>query len=252
MFFKDYFNSIADIIDAKFRSYQNTSKNPADKGELCEIFLKEFLDDSIGDSFKIFRGGRIVNSVGDESKQIDIVLAGKRSIKLFGDKGIYPIETIFGCCSITATLDKKKLIDCCSEFMTIPKNGFKFDFHGYLKQSFVEQTMNAWKYLIPYKIIFAYKGSLKAEWIEDMQQLTSKSGIAHNALPDLVVVNKVGMIEKSINKKLETEIVFTPFDQYPNYGIPFGKMLYHLNNLNWEELFLRPDLSIYLNKDLYP
>ena len=48
MFFKDYFISIANIIDAQFRGYEAIAKNPADKGELCEIFIKNFLHDSIG------------------------------------------------------------------------------------------------------------------------------------------------------------------------------------------------------------
>src|SRR5689334_13104197 len=111
MFFKDYFISIAEIINSQFRGYEAITKNPADKGELCEIFIKNFLQESLGDSFKIFRGGRIVNCLDAESKQIDIILTGKRSIKLFGDKGIFPTETVQGCFSITATLTKEKLLN---------------------------------------------------------------------------------------------------------------------------------------------
>ena len=250
MFFKDHFISISDIIDAKFRGHEKTAKNPADKGELCEIFIKEFLIDSLGDSFKIFRGGRIINSRGDESKQLDIILTGKRTIKIFGDKGIYPTETVYGCVSITATLTKSKLIDCCSEFLSIPKEHFNFTSDGYISPKFVEQSLEVWKQLAPYKCIFAYKGEIKGEWIDDILNVAKDSKIPHNVIPDLIIVNKVGMIEKGIAANGTTEMNFVPFDTYLNYGAPFGKMLYHLNTFNWEELILRPEIKYYLDKDL--
>ncbi len=54
MFFNNYFNSVAEIIQAKFNGSSYNDQNPADKGELCEIFIKEFLIDSIGDNFISF------------------------------------------------------------------------------------------------------------------------------------------------------------------------------------------------------
>ena len=250
MFFKDHFISIADIIDSKFRGYEKIAKNPADKGELCEIFIKEFLIDSLNDSFKIFRGGRVVNSKGDESKQIDIILTGKRTIKIFGDKGIYPTETVYGCVSVTATLTKEKLLDCCNEFKSIPKNNFHFYSDGYLKKEFVQQSINVWRHLAPYKCVFAYKGELKDEWTKDLTAMSKDVEIPHNVIPDLIVVNKIGMIEKDFDEQRNTRFNIIHFDNYPNYGIPFSKFLYHMNNFNWEELFLRPKLDEYLNKDL--
>jgi hypothetical protein len=64
------------------------------------------------------------------------------------------------------------------------------------------------------------------------------------------VVNKIGMIEKDFDELGNTRFNIIHFDKYPNYGVPFSKILYHLNNLNWEELFLRPEINQYLNKDL--
>lgn len=250
MFFKEHFISIADIIDSKFRGYEKIAKNPADKGELCEIFMKEFLIDALDDSFKIFRGGRVVNCKGDESKQIDIILTGKRTIKLFGDKGIYPTETVYGCVSVTATLTRDKLLDCCAEFKSIPKKGFDFYSDGHLDKKFIEQSINAWKHLIPYKCIFAYKGDLKEEWISELIDLSKDAEIPHNVIPDIVVVNKVGMIEKDFDENGKTRLHVIHFDKYPNYGVPFSKILYHLNTFNLEELYLRPEINQYLNKDL--
>src|SRR5882757_3359743 len=115
MFFKNYFNSLADILDAKLKGYERDQMNPADKGELCEVFIKEFLQDTLGDNFRIFRGGKAVNSGGMESKQLDIVVCSKRMITIFLDKGVYPIETVKGVFSITSTLDLAKLDKCMEE-----------------------------------------------------------------------------------------------------------------------------------------
>jgi hypothetical protein len=250
MFFKEHFLSIADIINSKFNSYNRIAKNPADKGELCEIFIKEFLVDALGDSFKIFRGGRVINSKGEESKQIDIILTGKKTIKIFGDKGIYPTETVYGCISVTATLTRAKLLDCCREFMSIPKKNYHFYSDGYIGKDFIMQSINAWRHLVPYKCVFAYRGNIDKEWINDLIEISKDSEIPHNVIPDIIVVNKEGMIEKDYDDQGRTRFNVMHFNEYPNYGVPFAKILYHLNTLNWEELFLRPEINQYLNKDL--
>jgi hypothetical protein len=250
MFFKSHFISIADIIDAKFRGYQQIAKNPADKGELCEIFIKEFLLDSLGDSFKVFRGGRVINSNGDESKQLDIILTGKRTIKLFGDKGIYPTESVFGCISVTSTLTRPKLISCCEEFKSIPKKNNFFLSHGYIPPKYIEDSINIWKTLAPYKCVFAYQGEIKEEWIKDILEVGKDATFPYNAMPDLVVVNKVGFIEKKFIPPDKAEFSFIPFSQYENYGLPFGKILFELNKFNWEEFLLQPKIEYYLNKDM--
>ena len=250
MYFKSHFLSIADIIDSKFKSYQAVTKNPADKGELCELFIKEFLIDALADSFKIYRGGRVINSYGDESKQIDIVLSGKKTIKLFGDKGIYPTESVYGCISVTATLTKQKLIDCCQEFKSIPKTKFHFHSHGYIPKKYVEQSIDVWKTLAPYKCIFAYQGEIKEDWINDIKKFGENSAIPFNAMPDLIIVNKVGFIEKRFDENQNVNFRYVSFSEYKNYGLPFGTLLFHLNTFNWEELLLQPELEYYFNKDI--
>ena len=252
MFFKDKLISIAEIVDAKFKGHQKiTDDAPADKGELCELFIKQVLINALGDSFKVYRGGRVINCLGNESKQIDIILTGKKTIKLFEDKGVYPTETVYGCISVTATLTKQKLIDCCNEFKSIPKYGYSFLSPGYLPKSYVEQSVDVWKTLLPYKCIFAYKGDLKEDWINDMMEVSKDCTIPLNVLPDLIIVNKIGLIEKIVTKEKKPEFSFLKFsDSYKNYGVPFGKLLYHLNNFNGEEYLLQPELKEYFNRDM--
>jgi hypothetical protein len=37
MFFKGYFNSVADILEARLKGCERDQMNPADKGELCNV-----------------------------------------------------------------------------------------------------------------------------------------------------------------------------------------------------------------------
>lgn len=262
MFFKDYYNSIADILEAKFHGCQYDEMNPADKGELSELFVQEFLDSSLGDSFKIYRGGKIIDSEANKSNQLDILLCGKRSIKIFGDKGIYPTETVYGVISVTATLTKSKLLDCCNEFISIPRQNFKFSGEGYIDEQYIKDTTKTWQNIMPYKCVFAFKGLIREEWINDIIEVAKNSHNPYNAMPDLVVVNKVGVIEKSplldenkeavfdSNGHLIPQFNFVPYSEYKNPGHAFSSMLYHLNNMNWEEIILKPALEPYFNKDL--
>ncbi|MBS1738895.1 MAG: hypothetical protein JSS98_20275 [Bacteroidetes bacterium] len=254
MFFKEYFNSVADIIQAKFKGHISLNQNNADRGELCEIFIKDFLFETMGDSFKIARGGKIIDWKGNHSKQLDVILTAKKSLKLFSDKGIYPTETVYGAISITSTLSKKKILDCCKEFMSIPKENFQFSTEGYIDQEYLEQTANVWKNSVPYKVVFAYGGSLKEDWIKDILKLNKTSINPYNTIPDLIILNKKGFIEKSFFKnkegKLDFKLQYISFEKYDYYGVVFAKMLFHLNAFSHEEIILKPDLSYYFNQDL--
>lgn len=43
-------------------------------------------------------------------------------MQIFGDKGIYPIETVYGVFSVTATLTKKKLDNALTNLWQYLKN----------------------------------------------------------------------------------------------------------------------------------
>jgi hypothetical protein len=140
MFFKNYFLGVADVLQAKFHGHERSNQHSGDKGELCENFVQEFLKDSLADNFKIFRGGQVINSHGQQSKQLDIVLCGKRTIKIFGDKGIYPVESVFGVFSITSTLSFSKLKDCMHEFHSIPKHDYYFSMEKFYGEASTTAT----------------------------------------------------------------------------------------------------------------
>ena len=206
MFFKGFFQGIADTIDARFKSYDLPNQNPADKGELCEIFISDFLEESLGDNFRIFRGGRIIDHEGNSSKQVDVILTNKRSMKVFSNKGVYPTEIVQGIVSITATLSLNKLKDCIAEFDSIPKENFNFSMKSAYPEEFFHKSVDIWRTLIPYKCVFAFKGEIKADWISVIEDYDYQNPIQINSMPDLIIVNKVGIIEKDIYKDSEGQV----------------------------------------------
>jgi len=195
MFFKEYFNSLADCLDAKFQGMKRKEQNPSDEGELCEIFIKDVLIDLFVDNFKIYRGGKVVNINNLESKQLDILLLAKNSIKLFGDKGIYPVESVFGVFSVTATLSHKKLFeDCIKGFKSIPKDDPQFEFQHFIEIPDLEQKMiTGWQNLFPFKCIFGFTGNINEKWEEELNELVKKDPSVKVFLPDLIIVNKKGV-----------------------------------------------------------
>lgn len=254
MFFKEYYKAISDCIDAKFRGIHYENLNPSDKGELCELFIKEFLTDSLGDAYKIYRGGKIIDYENNHSKQLDIVLCGKKTIKIFGDKGLYPTESVFGVFSISATLTKRKLIDSIEEFKSIPKINYDLSLPGFLPQSYVHQCSDAWRYLIPYKCLFTFQGEIKEDFVEILKEYSMTHSIPPYCLPDLIVVNKRGVIQKRIERnaanELEFDFDFIDFESYSNYGYVFSWMVFNLYTMAYEENIIQPKYERYFNKDL--
>jgi hypothetical protein len=256
MFFKDYFNSVAQIIDFKYQGHSRKKQNPVDKGELCEIFMKDFLIDTFSDNFKIFRGGKIVSSDNGESKQLDIVLCSKKSIKIFGDKGIYPIETVCGVFSVTATFGKSKLNTCLKEFQSIPKRP-KFFYSGIAKNAeMTDDVMLRWNQFVPFKCIWAYSGSIQGTWILDLNKIIKDGKIDRHLLPDLIVVNKKGMLLKNhahFDQPFADGVpyyLFQSFKKVPNPGACFGQMLHSLFlTTTWQD-FILPRYDDYFSKDL--
>lgn len=134
--------------------------------------MKDLLNDLFSDSFKIYRGGKIVDINNSESKQLDIVLTAKNTIKLYGDKGIYPIESVFVVFSITANLTYEKLHDCLEEFKSIPKNNPQIEFYGGLNES---ATLNKWKERFPYKCIFGFTGDINQNWEDELNKMVMEN-----------------------------------------------------------------------------
>lgn len=262
MFFREYFISIADCLEAQFTGIQRKGQNTTDKGELCEMFIKNLLSDLFNDHFKIFRGGKIVNIDNDESKQIDIILTAKNAIKIFSDKGIYPIESVYGVFSITSTLDHSKLFDkngIIEEFKSIPKNNPQFEYNNFIDgiPGLEEKMLGFWNESIPFKCIFGFTGDINDKWENELNQIVAEDRSVKSGLPDLIIVNRKGMIVKlngptqsSNGNIIDKDFHFTRFVNYKNYGAPMIMIAQTLFGLSDWQNRLITRYGKYFKKDL--
>lgn len=240
-----------------YLGHTRNNQNPADKGELCEIFIKKFLEDFLGDIFKIFRGGKIVDSENRESKQIDILIAARNTLKFFGDKGIYPIESIYGVFSITSSLGYKKMLSCLDELASIPMSHPKFMIiDSTLSHDLVVQK---WRECLPYKCVFGFNGDINQKWADELNEYVASGRYSKNTLPDAIVVNKTGLITKAGEfakseylKKgiLVKDFHYTDLNLLKNNGVVFHHILNDLFVLNTWQYKITPQYHAYLNKDM--
>lgn len=258
MFFKDYFISIIDSLQADFEGNFRKAQNPADKGELCENFVKKFLEGFFSDNYKIFRGGKIVDCNNNESSQLDIILTAKNSLKIFGEKGIYPIESVYGVFSVTSTLNHKKFLSCLNEFKSIPNNEPEFIFLNSSNENYQRKLVTEWKKRFPFKCIFAFTGDICKDWEDELNNIVEKNPEEFNFLPDIIHVNKKGFIRKLYTKptQLTTGKIIDKYFYYAdnnlcgNQGAVIANILNELFILNTWQYSIIPNYPKYFNQDL--
>ncbi|CAN5703335.1 hypothetical protein BH10BAC2_BH10BAC2_15430 [soil metagenome] len=250
MFFKNYLNGLADALDAKYRAYNRKRINSADIGELCELFIKEVLTDCLDDHYKIFRGGNIVDHTGNpsgRSGQLDIVITNKNALKIFDDKGIYPIETVSAVFSITSSLTLHKLKKCIKEIAKIPKSNYRFKMEGIYGEEFENKMKAAWERLVPFSCVFGFKGNISDKWIKEVNE-EAKKAMDKSLLPVLIIVNKKGILERN---QLENEVTykFTPITDKERYGEWLSRVLFRLYDISRIQTFLSPKYEYYFSQD---
>lgn len=251
-FYRNYFISISDILESKLKAHERDNFNPQDKGELCEVFMKDFLFDAMGDLFKIHRGGNIINSTGEISKQIDIILCRKRSLKLFADKGIYPIESVMGAISITSTLTLDKFINDAKGLLSIPKKNYRFNIHKHLPETFRLQTHLIYQMALPFTCIFAYRGEINENWIAILEaNFKNATSVEWSLLPSIIAVNKKGLILRTYRKGPDEQTVikyqYMDISHQDLHGETFGRIVNELFNLSHEEYNMFFDYTDYFN-----
>lgn len=255
MFFKSYLNGIAEILDGKLRCIEKLIHR-SDIGFLSEVFVRDFLRESFNGIYKIYLGDQIINSEGVRSKQIDIVLCSHNSLNLFTDKGIYPIESVYGVFSIKKELNHTNLFeDCIPNLLSIPTDVLKIH-PGILNHSKIE---NEWRNRHPLKFVFAYKGKIQPEWTEELNEKVRENKDNLYALPWLIAVNKESLIIKNLRGRAEFTDG-TSIDTYfyhdnfnninPNNAKPFIYILNELHKKSTWQYFVTPEYHEYFNQDL--
>lgn len=252
--FRNYFISISDILASRIKAHERSTLNSNDKGELCESFIQDFLVDAMGNLFTIYRGGKIVNAKNQFSNQLDIILCRKRTLKLFGDKGLYPIESIMASIEITATLTEEKLMKDCSKLLSIPKKDYNFHMSAHLSEGFRKESLKVYQIMLPLTGIFGYRGDIKPDWVNVLNKLLNEADqVGKSLMPMFVAVNKSGFIFKKITpveKKVTVEYLYMDFSHPDLHGETFGRILNMLYNISQEEINMQFDYTHYFNADI--
>lgn len=203
MLFAAKFSEITEILDVRFKALYAGILNAADKGELCETFIKDMLCEILSRDLQVFRGGTIVDSKESQSRQMDVVVTWGSALRIFADKGFYPVESVCAAFCITATLTKQKLQEDVTVLASIPSDNPAFlpSTEGLVQSLFGDRkywdlTMERWKRVSPYRCIFAFSGNPQADWRDFLNQQINSGVVERHRMPDVIVVNKRGIFHK--------------------------------------------------------
>jgi hypothetical protein len=157
--FRDYFEHISDSLNSDTGA-SSIFPNSTDSGGSREDLIRDFLISHLPKKSEVFKGGFLFDMNGNESKQIDLLVAN--DITLQFKKFVNPqtsgksFNYIGGCLaafSIKSNLDKKELEDSLLNIASIPMFPYtRADFNPLVNISDgIEMRM-------PLKVIFAFKG----------------------------------------------------------------------------------------------
>jgi hypothetical protein len=255
-----YLRAECEKLDIDYRAIGHPHLNGADLGEHCERLFADLLERYLAGVYDIFRGGVVVGLKGLPSRQVDIVLTAKNALRVFGDKGLYPIESVFGVVSVTSTMTARKFESSIEEFPRLPRGAlglqpFKFGLDGQKAAAYCAELLSTRATTIPYKCIFAFDGDLKTDWATELQDRVASNHTAEAELPDLVVVNKKGMILKVPEGKTKSGRKHLPyfqlfeFSQTGRFFYPLAFMLNKLFVLSQFQHRCVPRYDLYLGQD---
>lgn len=115
---KDYSTAMMKGFYEKVKSMKELRHNLS-KGEIRELFLNELLSNFITDQFGIGTG-IIVDSNGNQSHQMDIIIYDKRLLPPMiknSNLGVYPLETVLAVIEVKSSINRKEILNTEKKFL---------------------------------------------------------------------------------------------------------------------------------------
>lgn len=193
-----YFQGIADDM-ANAKQISSIYTNMSDVGDIRENILLRFLQSHIPLRSEIVKGGMIFDSIGNCSKQIDLIVVSDSALKFSyfdrdasNSKCMQTVEGTLAAISVKSNLKTDTLDEALKNLSSIPqmpseviKNIFARNKHEY--------------YRFPYKIIFSYESTMTPESImEKIISFNQEMNLKTHQMVDLVVVNNKCYVEKNV------------------------------------------------------
>lgn len=115
-----YLNSLADKLDIESKLAGEAGHNPT-IGDNRERLVQLFLSKHLPDSLNVFVGGLIIDSDGNESKQIDVIVSNNLGINFREhEKMFIGVESVASAITVKSMLDKAAIYDCLYNLASIP------------------------------------------------------------------------------------------------------------------------------------
>jgi hypothetical protein len=152
----NYYKNQANILEAK-SSAASIYDNKTDKGRSREDHLFDFLEAHIPTRCNIIKGGFVFDSLGNKSKQIDIMICNDQTFQFrqsLEDNKTTSFNCVEGCyavISVKSYLNKNELIDSLDNLASVST-------YKKLKPNFQISNWDQVIEQIPQRIIFAYDG----------------------------------------------------------------------------------------------
>lgn len=186
--FRDYFQEIANTFDNEGKCSRIFKNNP-DAGSTREDIFAEFLRRHLPLRAKVIKGGFIFDSLGNESKQIDLIIINDATVQFNqfsgveqGGKSFSIIEGCYGAISIKTTLNKNELFDSLENYASIPPMP-ALQINPMLKDRDFVQSF-------PIGTIFAFKGMDVKTTLEHLSTFYDEhKEIPINRKPTFIIVN---------------------------------------------------------------
>ena len=186
-----YLQGIADdISNAKFIS--SIFPNMGDVGDVRENVLLKFLQLHLPARCSVVKGGFIFDSVGNVSRQIDLLVVNDFSLKFAyfdqhaqNSKNIQTVEGCLAAISVKSTLSKDTLYEALNNLASIPS--MPTDIVENINPLLGDSRSH---YLnLPIKIVFAFSGQSVEKTIEHVNNFYNENKLNDQQKASLIIIN---------------------------------------------------------------
>jgi hypothetical protein len=238
----NYFNLLSDKLDIE-RQTAGLTVNNSDIGTNRERILSIFLSKHLPRRLFATLGGMVFGSQGDESRQIDVLVASDLAINFQEhEKMFVSVESIAAAISVKSFLNGDEVAECLSNLASIPQcdpDVLKFKM---LKPN----TFDVFCQRHPALFIFAYDG-LTADTIAKhvLSYLKGHSSHPGNRLPIEIIVNRKYSIRFTGSDSDPLRIIYY---NYSNRGFPLAQIVNRIGDYADWLSFVTLHNNIYIQK----